>query len=72
VICSQHVDTQIKCHPDLSVSIGDVESARQLVTKLKDDKAFYEECSKYAKANYKMQYSLEVWKQKMNFILNTI
>jgi hypothetical protein len=71
-IGNKDVDTQIKCHPDLSVSVADVRSARQLATKLKDDKAFYEECSKYAKANYKMQYSLEVWKQKMNFILNAI
>jgi hypothetical protein len=31
---------------------------------LRDDKDFYDNCSKTAKENYNKYYSLEVWKEK--------
>lgn len=64
------VDTQRLCHPALSVDVSDIETARKHAIALKDDLEFYQMCSKHAKANYEKYYSLEVWKNKINFILN--
>ena len=47
-----NVNTQIKCHPELSVDVGDIETARELAIKLKNDDNFYKKCSKNAKDNY--------------------
>ena len=46
------LDTQ-GLHPSLSVKPGDLESARKLAKKLRDDKDFYNKCSKECKDNYK-------------------
>ena len=35
------LDTQTNCHPQLNVSMGDLEKARKLANKLKNDKGFY-------------------------------
>lgn len=45
-------DTQRNLHPDLSVKMGDLESARKLALKLKNDTLFYKECSDKCKSNY--------------------
>ena len=45
-------DTQRNLHPDLSVKIGDLNSARILAEKLKTDKDFYLHCAKACKENY--------------------
>ena len=50
------LDTQEICHPNLSVKIGDVLSAREKIHKLKEDKAFYNFRSEAAKDNYKKYY----------------
>ena len=71
-IGNQDVDTQFKCHPALSVNIVDLALARRMVMDLKNDIEFYQDCSKYAKANYQRFYSLEVWKENINVILNKI
>lgn len=71
-IGNRDVDTQIRCHPDLSVGVGDVESARQLVSKLRDDKNFYEKCGKMAKQQYSNLYTIDSWKERMKKILNII
>lgn len=63
------VDTQRICHPELSVDVDDVEKARNLAHKLKNDEEFYNECSKNSKLLYKKHYNIDVWKQKMNNIL---
>lgn len=71
-IGNAEVDTQNICHPDLSVDVSDIRYARKLAESLRDNKTFYEYCSKTAKENYYKHYSLEVWKDSMNQILNTL
>jgi hypothetical protein len=46
------LDTQEKCHPDLTVKLGDLVSAKRLLTQLKMDKDFYHKCSNITKENY--------------------
>lgn len=60
------VDTQRLCHPDLSVDVNDLETARQLAIRLRDDDAFYNECSKTALENYKKYYNIDIWRSKIN------
>ena len=65
-IGNEKVDTQRLCHPDLAVDVEDVEKAAMLAERLRDDKEFYEECSRTAKENYKKYYSIDKWKSKIN------
>ena len=69
-IGNEKVDTQRLCHPDLAVDVEDVEKAVILVKRLRDDKDFYEQCSKTAKENYRKYYNVEVFKQKISNILS--
>jgi hypothetical protein len=69
-IGNEKVDTQRLCHPELSVDVEDLEKAAMLAERLRDDKEFYEECSKTAKENYKKYYNQELFKLKINTILN--
>ena len=46
------LDTQEKCHPSLTVELGDLVTAKKMLTLLKTDKHFYDLCSKTAKENY--------------------
>ncbi|OUU63067.1 MAG: hypothetical protein CBC24_09475 [Candidatus Pelagibacter sp. TMED64] len=46
------LDTQTNCHPQLNVSMGDLEKARKLANKLKNDKGFYKTQSETAKNNF--------------------
>ena len=62
------VDTQRLCHPELSVEVSNIETARKLAKKLVSDKDFYILCSNTAKENYSKYYSLEVFKQKIDSI----
>ena len=50
------LDTQEKCHPSLTVRLGDLASAKEKLIKLKNNKDWYRECSKIAKFNYKQYY----------------
>ena len=45
------LDTQEELHPLLSVDDGDIETAKHLANKLKDD-SFYQECSIMCRENY--------------------
>jgi hypothetical protein len=65
-IGNANVDTQRICHPHLSVDVHDVQAARALAIRLKEDKDFYTECSKVSKENYKEHYTLEKWRSKIN------
>jgi len=69
-IGNDKVDTQILCHPDLAVSVDNVEEARKLAKKLATDLEFYKHCSNTAKENYTRYYGLELFKQKINLILS--
>tara|TARA_Y100000114_G_scaffold114540_1_gene108582 strand:+ start:10550 stop:11545 length:996 start_codon:yes stop_codon:yes gene_type:complete len=68
-IGNKKVDTQILCHPELSVDVDDINSARELAYKLKNDNDFYNLCSSEAKSRYRQNYDLEIWKTKMYNIL---
>lgn len=63
------VDTQATCHPNLSVKVSDVRKARDLAARLREDSAFYAQCSLTAKDLYRKFYNEELFKQKMNKIL---
>jgi hypothetical protein len=71
-IGNAEVDTQNICHPDLSVDVSDINYARQLAIALRDNKNFYNKCSKEAKENYHKYYSLDTWKDNMNKILSSL
>jgi len=55
------LDTQEYLHPNLTVKIGDLYNAKQLVLKLKERVSFYEHCSKVAKHNFKTFYTEKAW-----------
>ena len=55
------LDTQEYLHPNLTVKIGDLYNAKQLVLKLKENGSFYEHCSKVAKHNFKTFYTEKAW-----------
>ena len=61
----EEADTQRKIHPKLSVKIGDLDSARKLAVKLRDEKDFWEECSNDALTNYEKYYSEKVFLENM-------
>ena len=46
------LDTQMLCHPDLTVEVGDLISARNISLKLRKDEEFYLYCSKLSKDMY--------------------
>ena len=62
------VDTQRICHPDLSVDVDDVESARVLANKLVTDKEFYKLCSDLSRKNYRENFDLRIWKSNLTGI----
>ena len=59
------VDTQRICHPELSVHVGDIQRARELVLKLSRDNDFYNECSNSSVNNFKSKYSINNFIEKM-------
>ena len=69
-IGNKNVDTQLSCHPLLSIDVEDIYSARNLAKKLKDDKDFYDRCSRMAKDGYKSFYIKDNWLKYMNKVLN--
>lgn len=68
-IGNKNVDTQRLCHPELSVDVDDVESARTLANALLKDKEFYNHCSNNAKQLYRKHYDLDLWKTKIHTTL---
>ena len=69
------LDTQEKLHPNLSVDYGDVETARSLAKKLKDDEDFYNECSDmcknlYTNSDFRENRWLNIMENTLREILN--
>ena len=50
------LDTQELCHPDLTVEIGNLGHAKELIKELNTNNEFYSECCEVAKHNYKERY----------------
>lgn len=56
------LDTQEICHPDTTVEIGDLKSAKDIAQNLRNNKDFYVYCSKICKDYYKRYYHENVFK----------
>jgi len=59
-------------HPNLTVDYGDIYTAKKLAKKLKDDKDFYNECSKNTKKLYEEEYSEKQFLNKWNKIVEVL
>lgn len=46
------LDTQEKCHPQLTIKLGDLDSAKEKLTRLQTDESFYQSCVADAKSGY--------------------
>lgn len=68
----KELDTQFNIHPNLSVDNGDLIAATKLVSMLRDDKDFYNECSKNAQENYKKYHSEQVVNEYLNNFFNLL
>jgi len=51
------LDTQERCHPDLTVKLGDLATAKKLLILLKTDQNFYNNCSNISQKNYTEYYT---------------
>jgi hypothetical protein len=58
------LDTQEICHPDLSVDVGDLQTARKISADLRNDKQFYLYCAEKCKINYQTYYTEKIFKEK--------
>lgn len=58
------LDTQERLHPDLTVDLGDLETARKLAIRLRDDADFYNHCSATCKTLYTQQYTETIFIKK--------
>jgi len=68
-IGNKNVDTQRLCHPELSVEVNDLDTARTLAIRLRDDREFYNKCSKIASENYKKYYNIDIWRNRIKNII---
>ena len=59
------LDTQEICHENLSVELGDLQSAKLLAQKLRNDKDFYLYCAEKCKYQYNLHFTEEIFKQKV-------
>ena len=50
------LDTQMICHPDCTIELGNIPKAKQIAKKLRKDEEFYLYCSNMAKARYEQFY----------------
>ena len=65
------LDTQEFLHPLTSVNVADLEKAIEIAVKLRDDKDFYDECSKTAKNRFNELYTEKAWKENWNYLHTT-
>jgi hypothetical protein len=55
------LDTQEICHPHLTVDLGDLQAARKLAKKLRQDEEFYLYCSIHSRDTYKDTYNEKIF-----------
>ena len=60
------LDTQMICHSDCTVEVGDITKARKRAIRLASDKDFYTECSINAKKKFNELYAESVYKERIN------
>ena len=61
VIGYEGLDTQELLHPQTTVEVGDLLSAKQIISRLYEDEFFYQECSEETKNLFEKYYSEEAW-----------
>jgi hypothetical protein len=61
------LDTQEICHPNLTVEVGDLVTARVLATRLRDDETFYKEQAWLTSTLYDSEYKEEHFLQNFNY-----
>ena len=66
------MDTQVKCHPQLTIKMNDLNNARKLANKLKNDKNFYETQSQTAKNNFEMFFGEKEYIYNMKRIIKEV
>ena len=66
------LDTQDICHPDCTVEVGDLESAKKIASKLRNDDDFYLYCSNIAKLMYEEHYAESKYIEQFNKIMEKI
>ena len=62
-------DPQRLCQPDLSVELYNIERAKHLANRLKNDEDFYKECSRKSIENYTKHYHETVFLKYMEDVL---
>ena len=55
------LDTQEILHPNTTVEIGDLETAKMVIERLDTDKEYYEQCSKESRERFEKYYSEKAW-----------
>ena len=55
------LDTQELLHPNTTVAVGDLRTAKFLMKKLYEDESFYKECSEETLHLFQKHYSEEAW-----------
>jgi len=58
------LDTQMVCHPETTVDVGDIHSAKKVMLKLAQDLDFYKECSIFTQKAYDTHYSERIFLSK--------
>ena len=60
------LDTQENCHPNLTVDVGDLETAVRKAQLLKEDMGYYDECSLQAQKGFSEYYTEYKWLDNWN------
>jgi len=63
------LDTQMICHPDCTVEVGDLESAKKIAQQLRIDDDFYIYCANNCRENYNKYYSESIFIEKTKNLL---
>jgi hypothetical protein len=66
------LDTQSKCHPQLTINMNDLKHARKLANQLKNDNSFYETQSQTAKNNFDIFFGEKKYTHKMKQVMEKI
>ena len=56
------LDTQEICHPDTTIEIGDLKSAKDIAKNLRNDEEFYVYCANNCKINYSKHFTEKTFK----------
>ena len=67
-----NLNTQSLLHPNTTVKLGDIVSAKNIAKKLKNDKDFYQTCSEETKLLFDKKYSERAFVNHMKDIFKTL